>query len=362
MPQFYLRRFSPDRKSINIWHLNSKRKITFASLRNQCCKNYFYGKESDADKGLGINETHMGLVLEIMLKDMVLPLPFTSYHFILVLYILMQYGRTKYSAELVKEMCDVGMKHLHHNAKSKGIDTDQYKISINNAPAYSLGMSIQCYPLLLDLGYKLLVNKTNVDFVTSDNPVVLYNQLFSFRRGQSNVGITQKGLQIFLPIGPKYLLVFYDDDVYSVGKRNHQVVDITLDQDIYELNTLQMCSALNCVYFKDKEFNIEALHRKASPFRRENMVTFDEYPRKKTEPTQEELLAASRVDVRTNLTLSFLRLTKSARLWKEKFRKQRYQPVSVLRDQELHDAHKEFMRKVENNEYGIGDFIQYLMD
>ena len=33
-------------------------------------------------------------------------------------------------------------------------------------------------------------------------------------------------------------LSFYDVDVYSVGKTKHQIVDITLDQDGYGLNTL----------------------------------------------------------------------------------------------------------------------------
>ena len=39
-----------------------------------------------------------------------------------------------------------------------------------------------------------------------------------------------------------------------------------------------------------------------------------------------------------------------------------FQPVSVLRSQELHDAYEEYIGKGENNEYGIGDFIHYLRE
>ena len=258
-------------------------------------------------------------------------------------------------------MCDAGMRHKYRDhMKSEGIDIDQFKISIKNAPEYSLGITVQSYPILLDLHYKLLVNKTNVDFVTSDNPVVLYNQLFSFGRGPNNVGISQKGLQIFLPIGPRSLLVFYDAGVYSVGKSKHEIVDITLNQDVYELNTLQMCSALNCVYFKDKAFNIEALYRKASPFRREEMVTFDAYSGKVTERGQEQILTTSRVDVKTNLTLSFLRLTKSARIWKKNFRKRKSQPVSVLRNPVLFEDYQEFTNHGKYLDFTPYDFVQFL--
>ena len=152
----------------------------------------------------------------------------------------------------------------------------------------------------------------------------------------------------------------YDVDVYSVGKNKHEIVDITLDQDVYELNTLQMCSALNCVYFGDKAFNIEALYRKASPYRREKMVTFDSYSGKKTAQGQEELLAASRVDVRTNLALSFLRLTKSARIWKENFRKRKTQPVSVLRNPALFDDYNEFTNNGKKLDFTPYDFVQFL--
>ena len=361
VPQFYLKRFSLNGKSINIWHLKDKRKITFASLRDQCYKDYFYGKDSDADKGLSKNETHMGHVLDIMLRDLILPPRLTPAHFVLVLYILMQYGRTKYSADLINEMCDAGMRHMYRDhMKSEGIDIDQFKISIKNAPEYSLGITVQSYPILLDLHYKLLVNKTEVEFATSDNPVVLYNQLFSFRQGPINVGISQKGLQIFLPIGPKSLLFFYDVGVYSVGKSKQEIIDITLDQDVYELNTLQMCSALNCVYFKDKSFNIEALYRKATPFRREEMVTFDAHTGKITERGQEQILTTSRVDVKTNLTLSFLRLTKSARIWKKNFRKRKSQPVSVLRNPVLFEDYQEFTNHGKHLDFTPYDFVQFL--
>ena len=363
VPRFYLKRFSPDGKSINIWNLRSKQKIVSASLRDQCYKDYFYGKQLDVEKGLGINEYLTANILEFVDKRCNLPPPLSLEHLAIILYVISQHGRTKYAADEADEMHDQVMKQLYRQPmQSKGIDIDQFNITSEDALLFNLGIVVQCYPLLLDLAYKLLLNKTDVEFVTSDNPVVLYNQLFSFRKFGSNSGLAQKGLQIFLPISPKSALVFYDRNVYTVGKRHGLTVDIELARDVYELNTLQMCSALNCVYFQDRELDVNSLYRKSSPFLRKKKATVNVYTGKKTKYGSEELIGMSREDVRTNLALSFLRLTKGTRLWRNKFQKLKSQPVSVLRNQELHGLYEEFMSKVENREYEPGDFFQYLKD
>ena len=310
-----------------------------------------------------MTEYFMANILEIIEKHCDLPPPLSPDHFAIILYVIMQHGRTKYAADQTDEMHDMVMKHLHRESlKLEGIDIDKFNITIEEAPLLTLGIVVQGYPLLLDLAYKLLLNKTDVEFVTSDNPVVLYNQLFSFRKFASNNGLAQKGLQIFLPISPKIALIFYDHSVYTVGKRHGMTVNVDLTKDVYELNTLQMCSALNCVYFRDRELDVSSLYRKASPFLRQKKGTLNVFLGNKTKNKREELIGMSREDIRTNLSLSFLRLTKSARVWRKKFQKQKSQPVSVLRNQELHDLYEEFMSKVENGELEVGNFILYLMD
>jgi len=80
------------------------------------------------------------------------------------------------------------------------IDISKFKISMKDSARYSVQMNMRMYPLLMDLHYKLLINQTNVEFIASDNPVVFYNQLFSFRPVGSSCGTASKGLQIFLPL------------------------------------------------------------------------------------------------------------------------------------------------------------------
>ena len=363
VPRFYLKRFSPNGVSINIWHTQLEKNIYSANLKNQCYKNYFYGKQPDIEKALASIEGEMSKILDKVTKCKTLPPRFSREHIIIMLYVLMQHGRTEYSASTADEMCDKLIKHLHREqTQSMGIDLDQFKIEIQDPAVFTLRMNTQLYPVLLDLNYKLLVNRTGIEFVTSDNPVVLYNQLFSFRdrRIGSCCGLAYKGLQIFFPIGPNAVLVFFDAGVYSVGKRRSLIVDVCLERDVYEINTLQMCSALNCVYFCDHELDIDALHRKASGFRRQNKATFKCFPQVKTENGSRELVAISNTDVRTNLDLTFSRVTKSAKKWKKDFQKKKQQPVAVLRSEKLVNDYEEFTNKVENNEFLYSEFFQFL--
>ena len=194
----------------------------------------------------------------------------------LLLYILIQYSRTRHTADSINELNDKLFKQIfREKAEADGIDLTGVQIGIKNAPQFSLGTSVQCLPLLLDLECKILKNETAVEFVTSDNPAVLYNQLFSFDKHGSNTGFATKGLQIYLPISPKLAIFFYDKKVYSVGKSREACVLISNPKDVYELNTLQFCNAYLNIYFSDIDLDLESLQRKGEKFRRKNKANMD---------------------------------------------------------------------------------------
>jgi hypothetical protein len=363
VPRFYLKRFSPDGHSISLWNIKNEIRVTSANLKHQCYKDYFYGKELKVEKALGLVEGHTSEILRLIDKHQSPP-PFHSEEYLtLVLYMLMQYGRTAYSADALDEMNDKIVKHLFGpKADAEGIDLSKFTIGIKDSAQYSLGMISQLYPLMLDLDCKLLLNTTNVEFVTSDNPVVLYNQLFSFRQHGSNTGLVSKGLQVFLPVSASQLLIFYDYESYSVGSRSKATVEISSPRDVYELNTLQMVSAYENIYFENKNFDVAALYRKASPFRRVQKSKMSIFPGEEDEKTKKEFMTTSREDIRTNLKLSFINLTKNSKTWRIKFRKLRMQPAVVVRDEELFDNHDKFMKEVDDGKFQSGDFFKYLSE
>lgn len=95
-----------------------------------------------------------------------------------------------------------------------------------------------------DLKVCLIRNKTNIPFITSDDPAVLTNRwwLTDNRTKDESFGLTSAGNIFLLPITPKILCVGYDGDVYSISHKAG-IVDIHHEKDITSFNQHQV---LNC--------------------------------------------------------------------------------------------------------------------
>lgn len=361
VPHFYLKRFSPDDRSICLWNIKNEVKVKSANLRNQCYKHYFYGKDLKLEHFLGEIENHTARIFRLIDDHNSLSQLIEEDRSTLMFYILAQHGRTTYSADDLDDGFNKFMQHIcMPEVEAKGIDLSKYTIHMNDVAQHSLTMALKTYPLMCDLKCKLLLNETSVEFVTSDNPLVLYNQLLSFRQPTGNTGLASKGLQVFLPIDSNKTLLFYDNQSYSVGTKNKPIVKITSPKDVYELNTLQMTSAYKNLYYENVDFDMIKLFRKASPFRRQQKSRMSEFSRKGTKNSQEFLIAMSKEDVRTNLKLSFIRITQNSKIWRNKFRDRKMQPAIVVRNEQLLEDYDEFWSMIDNKEYSSVNFFDFL--
>ena len=362
VPKFYLRRFSKDGKSINIWNISRKVKVCNANLKNQCYRNYFYGKNSVIENALSTIEGDAAQVVRSIAESSVPPSPGSGDHQVLILYILMQHGRTLHMADELEEMTDNLAKHLvKYSSAPEGLDLNNVRIGLEEPGLTALSLVTSCYPLLFDLAYKILVNRTDTEFVTSDNPVIFYNHLMFFRRDESNTGIASKGLEIYLPIDSHHMILLYDDAIYRVGNDKNKTVNINRNRDIEQLNMLQICSASENIYFRDKHLDVATLYEKGKNYRSKiksdlQVVQIDQ----SLEGGTRELVKTSRVDINTNLSLKFLRIKLSAIKWRTAFRKMRVQPVSVIRNQRLMDAFEEFQAQVNTGKYHQGQFFEFI--
>jgi hypothetical protein len=242
------------------------------------------------------------------------------------------------------------------------IGLDDIKISLKDAANISLGMTVQGFPLLFDMGYKLLLNRTQADFITCDNPVVMCNPFLSFRTFISNTGLPTKGLQIFFPIAPDKIIVLFDMVVYRFGNDRKIVIEVENINDVHNINALQACSAYENIYFREDNFETKALHRKAKPYRRQRKSTIQVFPEEDNEKRRSELIVSNREDVRFNPNLSFMGIRKSAKRWLTTFRKTTPQPAMLVRDRKLYDAHQEFISAVKDGKYPASDFYKFIED
>ncbi len=361
VPRFYLRRFSKDRRSINIWNINRRISICNANLKNQCYGDYFYGKDPIVEQALSTMEGDAAQVLRSIGETSVPPSFGSEEHQLLVFSILTQHGRTSHMADELEDVTDKLAKYLVKDSRiPQGIDMNAFRIGFEEPGLRALSSVIPLYPLLFDLTCKVLLNKTVTDFVTSDNPVIFYNQLMSFRRYGSNTGLAAKGLQIFLPIDPRHMIVLYDEDVYRVGDDNNKTVYIDRSRDAEQLNILQFCSASENIYFRDTPLDVAILHEKAKNFRSKmrsdlQVVATD----RSLEGKQREIVRSSRVAINTDLSLTFLTVKFSAREWRRAFRRKK---ASIIRNPKLLDAFEEFQTQVEEGRYKQSEFLEFLQE
>jgi len=360
VPVFYLKRFSANEVSINIFNISLKKIITNGNLKNQCYKDYLYGKNLKNEKALGKIETAASRILKEIGTTCKLPIMYSNDHNELLLYVILQHGRTNYAIEELNENYDKFYKYFMLNSgKFKQEELDLVKISNNKSPGLSIFYAVTGYVLGIDLSYKLITIKGNYDFICSDNPVVFYNQFFEWRKETSNTGIGSKGLQIFFPIDNKNLLLFYDSTVYDVGDNDTYTIFID-DKDIKEINKLQVVNAEFNLYFTNEKENIIELFNQSNEFRRNEKTILKVFSKNETNNRRRDFVTLSRSDIKIKLKLSFIQIHKHAIEWMNNFRKLKSQPVIIPRNQYMDDCHNEFLKLVEKKKYKATEFFKFM--
>jgi hypothetical protein len=171
-------------------------------------------------------------------------------------------------------------------------------------------------PLVTDLAYKIFLNKTNVPFITSDNPVAFYNQFFEHRDTLgSHTGLASMGLQVFFPLSPRHLLCLYDNDIYRVHGIYHIPVPLTSIEDVNSINGLQFLSSESNLYFSDQtsEDYVRTLIEPLNRFRRSSKSAVREFPgQDTTDGAKTFLLLSYPEDIHCDFAFSHIKLTKSA--------------------------------------------------
>ena len=85
VPRFHLKNFSSDGKLINLYNIASDKVIIGGNLKNQCYKDYFYGKEKRTEKALGVLEGAAAVVLKKIIGSGSLPSQYTDEYKLLLI-------------------------------------------------------------------------------------------------------------------------------------------------------------------------------------------------------------------------------------------------------------------------------------
>ena len=296
VPRFYLKKFSLQSQGerIGVFNISSLKFIKSAKLYEQASKNYFYGRDLKLENTLQHLETESAKIINSIIDKQALPQANSREHQMLLMFILVLSRRTVYAAEMVDETVKK-YKETVSSIDSNALSESERNVdlTLTDAVQESLGQVISLFPIVRDLCWKLIINETEQPFITSDHPVVLYNQFLEPRKTYGgNVGFASKGLEIFLPLSPKFTLILFDKDVYRVGNRNEICIRVDLPADIKALNLLQGINANKNIYFNEdfSENQVQELMTSANRYRRRTKANWDKYSNNEEKEKKKKIL------------------------------------------------------------------------
>jgi len=361
VPRFYLKLFScGDKKAINIYNISNQKIILGGNLKNQCYEPYFYGQNLNVENAFSDMESIASRIIDQIISSNSAPKQDTPEYCDILAYMLFQLARTKYTAEAENELTDTVVKSIMEDAGTiTREELDQVKIESENPTALPLITMAQSIPIAMDLMCKVLVNKTSLNFITSDNPVVLYNRACEQSQVFSHTGLASKGLKIIFPISPKHILLFYDEKIYKVGARKQRFADVIIDNDVRQFNDLQWLNALENIYFNDPSLRPEILRGANKNIRKRH--------------TQKSYLSEYREDNKVDGTKNILLHTHKPVLnikmdihcikqLRDVSEEEMNNVAKSIRNPELVEIHREFLSFVNDGKYKASEFGVFIKD
>ena len=249
VPQLYQRLFSNDGRSIGKYVINLRKSVDPPSIRNTVSEDYYYDDKISIESGnqtieatLEIIETGASVAIKKLIQDGRKLLSPKDQQF-LYSFIGLQILRTKPYANKTKEVLDSYLKELNSQIRDRLPNSEFVFIGKPQPHKESLKQAAAMNLSLLDLRYKVLeISIPDTFFLTSDNPVSQFNT-FLYSHNIYNHGPALIGSLVFLPISPLKGILLYDSQIYKIGTRKSNIVQIMQKSDVESLNLLTCLNA-----------------------------------------------------------------------------------------------------------------------
>ena len=249
VPQNYLKGFSFNGDSIGVYVIETEQWHDSAKIKTQAQESYFYGADLTLEKGLSELEGLMADNRKTVVENTTQELSLYQKE---VLYqdMMLQLSRTKQMADIYEQMATNKARRLwsHSSDELMRKHANDFGIKFANPILGPMMALLKNLTICLDLEFKILVNNTEIPFLTSDAPVSKYNKYFEAYH-QTSCGLNSKGLILFYPLTPRFAVIYYDRNVYRVKFRKRVYLDITDESDVNNLNGLTCAWANQCVYY-----------------------------------------------------------------------------------------------------------------
>jgi len=251
VPELHLKRFSYDNKQTNILNVKAEKIIPLTPYMNHCHKDYYYGKDGKYERMLSKLEVTWAAIFDKIIEnndyyptkeEIERIKEFALYQKNRVLIMKTQIEELKWKTVSVALKMKFGDIDEEAKRKLKKMFLDKHG---QNIPQFCLDMAVELKKYISDLGLLIVNYKSKSELITSDNPIISYNNYCT-----NNVGLGSVGLIIFFPISPNKLIVLYDKKMYPKYSQS-KIVNLNNDTEIEWLNKFQIISAVNLVIFRN---------------------------------------------------------------------------------------------------------------
>jgi len=308
IPRFYLKKFSINKNEKQIALFNMKRNLYIgaASIGDQASLKYYYGKDGEVEEDLSKAEGLYAKVLSEVIEKETIPKHQSQDHRVILYFIIVTDLRNPAEKKRLEHITETMNEVLiNQHEEFKKFSEQGYHVRMTDPVLYGLSLYRDNVLVTIDLQIRLIINKTSTPFITSDNPIAKYNQFMEQKTDNiSNSGLAVKGLQIFVPLSDKYLILLYDDQIYHVGSKRKKPIEITKTKEIDQINMLQLMNASNNVYGNEKmtEHYIRNLFEQIKSYPKANEIIREQF---RTGPDTGVLMELGR-SILIKLHLSFV--------------------------------------------------------
>lgn len=211
VPQFYLRNFSEDGKTIGCCHfdMDGIRIIKDAPIRTQACKDYFYTKDIRLEKAFSQIEGDANALIQKILSG------YTSFtrteEELLKQYVFFQNIRTPFHANEFES----AMIKMYRTVAPE----DDSEIQLEGKQIFVLHTLLPFAAKLTKL-YKpvILENRMDIPFITSSEPAVHLNP-YQMKRTQEAYGVGTYGGIFYMALSANKGVLLYDYQAYRMKGR-----------------------------------------------------------------------------------------------------------------------------------------------
>jgi len=341
VPQFYLRNFGIG-NSISLFNLPKSKYIQEASIRGQCQKPYLYTRNPQIEKNFSKAEGEFAPIVEKIIRSGTLPEQWSQEHHGLMSFVIIQKERTPAAGEETKaRMKTIAEFVIKNHPPPPELDAEKIRLEWINPILFSIQMMEKMAPTLMDLSMKILVNETTTEFITSDSPIAIINQWTMGNPDDGGTALAHSGLQIFLPLSPRYVVLFYDGEIYNVGRQGSEKVKIITTNEIISINGLQLLTAESNLFGVVTPANVSKLPLRWRRLKSNRFKTV----RVESEDGKEKDVYQFRPQPDIGLKLSFIRIVEKMKNVPTETKKRMHRRSSAMLQQKISKSTEFNLRK-----------------